>query len=270
MEIYRLKDEVCEGRDEEGQDFDRDSVNGELKITELKSGVKNPERVNVYVNGKYALSLDVAQVVDYKVKVGRVLNEDELAELQRESEFGKLYQRTLEWVLMRPRSVRETRDYLFRKKIKKSSSDTLAPTRRYGGRFANSLPVGREMSSEDFSDFFETIIERLISKGYLDDKKFAEFWVENRFLKKGVSQKRLKMELLKKGVAKEIIEEVLGGRDDDAEIEKMIAKKRGKYTDEKLIQYLCRQGFSYDLVKEKLAELGGDCERVEFGDDYGE
>ena len=80
--------------------------------------------------------------------------------------------------------------------------------------------------------------------------------VENRNVRKGTSQKRLKMELVKKGVGLGIVDEVLGGRNDSDEIEKIIAKKRSKYTDEKLIQYLCRQGFSYDLVREKVIEMG--------------
>ena len=57
------------------------------------------------------------------------------------------------------------------------------------------------------------------------------------------------MELMKKGISREIIDEVLNARNDEEEILKIIAKKRTKYTDEKLIQYLCRQGFSYELVR---------------------
>ena len=45
-------------------------------ITELRQGVKNPNRVNVFVDGKYALSLDVAQVVDMGVKVGQTVTAD--------------------------------------------------------------------------------------------------------------------------------------------------------------------------------------------------
>ena len=57
------------------------------------------------------------------------------------------------------------------------------------------------------------------------------------------------MELLKKGIANEIIEKVLNGRSDEEEIKKIIAKKRAKYTDEKLILYLVRQGFSFELAQ---------------------
>ncbi len=231
-----------------------------MKITELKQGVKNPNRVNVFVDGKYEFSLDVTQVVDFKIKVGMEISPEQLLEFKKASEFGKLYQRALEWVLTRPRSERETRDYL-NKKVRSLSSGALrgvSPSLT-PSEMASDLPdkaiarldsVGREMSSEDISDLPDTIIDKLASRGYLNDFEFAKWYVENRFVKKGVSQKRLKMELVKKGVSAEIIDEVIGGRDDAEEILKIIAKKRAKYDDEKLTAYLCRQGFPYQLVNE--------------------
>jgi SOS response regulatory protein OraA/RecX len=171
-------------------------------------------------------------------------------ELKKASEFGKLYQRTLEWVLMRPRSLRETRDYLFRK-LRSVSRGPSATNEERGSEVHPVTTGGHERVREEYSEFSEEIVSRLVDRGYLDDRRFAEFWVENRFVKKGVSKKRLKMELMKKGVAMEIIEEVLDGRDDEDELRKMIARKRTKYDDpQKLVAYLCRQGFSYDLVKE--------------------
>lgn len=198
------------------------------KITALKQGLKNPDRVNVFVDEKFAFSLDISQVVDFGIKVGMEISAEDLAEFKRASEFGKLYQRTLEWVLVRPRSIRETNDYLYKKIFEKKLD----------------------------KNYIDRIIEKLKDKKYLDDYKFAEYYVENRFVKKGVSLKRLRMELLKKGVSKEIIEEVLADsdRNDEEELKKMIAKKRAKYDDEKLTAYLVRQGFQYDLVRELVAQ----------------
>ena len=241
MEIYKLKDEVPEGKRDKGRSGTRRiSGNGELKIcsgmicdddkiviTDMKSGVKNPERVNVYVNGGFAFSLDVAQVVDYKLKVGAVLDTARFEELRKASEFGKLYQRALEWVLLRPRSVRETRDYLSKKVYEKKLD----------------------------KDYVDEVLGRLCDKGHVDDCKFAEFWVQNRFVKKGVSRKRLSMELIKKGISREVIHEVLDGRNDEEELRKMVAKKRSRYDDaEKLMAYLVRQGFAYDLVRKVVNE----------------
>lgn len=262
MEIYKLSDEIPVDRLTKKHKYDRMSLEasedvgvsggGILKITAMKQGVKNPNRVNVFVNEKYAFSLDVAQVVDLKLKVGTEMSAEDLAEYKKKSEFGKLYQRALEWVLVRPRSVKELSDYLCRK-LKTSSSDSLPRARRYGAQSLNPLLVSRGRSSEDIIELSRNIIDLLMSKGYVDDRKFAEYYVENRFVKKGISQKRLKMELMKKGVAKEIIDEVVCARDDEEEILKIIAKKRKKYDDEKLIQYLCRQGFSYQLAQSLVA-----------------
>ncbi len=92
----------------------------------------------------------------------------------------------------------------------------------------------------------------------MDDLAFARWYVDNRFVKKGVSSKRLRMELFKKGISREIIDEALNVRDDEEEIMKIIAKKRAKYDDDKLIQYLARQGFSYELARDLVLESGKD------------
>ena len=64
------------------------------------------------------------------------------------------------------------------------------------------------------------------------------------------------MELKQKGVEGGLIEEVMGGteRNDRDEMKKIIAKKRTKYDEEKLIRYLVGQGFGYWEVKEAIEE----------------
>ena len=69
--------------------------------------------------------------------------------------------------------------------------------------------------------------------------------------------KKLKSELFSKGVSSEIIEQILENskRNDSEEIQKIIAKKAKKYSDEKkLVAYLARQGFSYDEIKKALSK----------------
>lgn len=208
----------------------------DFTITELRQGVRNENRVNVFVGGKFSFSLDISQVVDLGVKVGRKISAEELENLKKASEFGKLYQRALEKALTRPHSEKEMRDYLVRK-LKNNG-----------------------LSSEDILQLSQQVLERLSARGYVDDLKFAEYYVENRFVKKGVSRRRLSMELSKKGVKKEIIEEVLSEseRNDAEEIRKIIAKKRAKYDDDELVAYLCRQGFSYGLAREQVSEFETD------------
>ena len=129
-----------------------------MKITSISAQTKNPDRVNVSVDGKYRFSLDVSQVVDLGVKVGREYTEEQLTELEAESQFGKLYARALEYSLMRPHSSREVRDYLWRK----------TKTTKYKSR------TGEIKEREGVSqETVERIFNRLLERGYVNDKTFA-------------------------------------------------------------------------------------------------
>lgn len=241
--------EVFDGNTDGSLDkTDRIASAMEKTITKLVSGARDTNRVNVFLDGKFALSLDVAQVVELQIKVGQKVDAERLEVLRGASEFGKLYQRTLEWVLTRPHSIRETKDYLRRRQQKR-----LVTNRQ---RIREEKKPFPEIQNETI----ELVVERLIQRGYLDDGKFANYYVENRFVKKGVSAKRLRMELQKKGVANAEIEVALsaGARDDDNELRKMLVKKRTRYDDQKLIAYLVRQGFDYHKVVEAVQSSRGD------------
>ena len=236
----------------------------DFAVTELRQGAKNPNRVNVFIDGRYEFSLDVAQVVEYRLKKGIRLTAEQVAEYKKASEYGKMYQRTLEWVLSRPHSERETRDYLRRKCLNNFSRGRsgplgqVLPSSKNVQTFSNKTNCSNcGYPSEDALQFPDKIISRLKAKGYLDDGRFAEWYVENRFVKKGVSRKRLMMELMKKGIKREMAEIAINkvGRNDEAEIKKIIVKKRTKYDDEKLISYLVRQGFDYQLVRTVVREI---------------
>ncbi len=207
-----------------------------MKITGITAQQKDKNRVNVMVDGKYRFSLDIFQLSDLGIRVGHEYSDEELTLLETESQFGKVYARALEYCLMRPHSMKEVRDYLYRK-----TRDTRTKT----GDIKKG--VAPEITTR--------ALERLVEKGYVDDEKFARYWVENRNLTKGTSQRKLQAELRAKGVEGSIIERLLAGssRSDEDELQKIIAKKRRRYPDEqKLMQYLARQGFGYDDIKQGL------------------
>ncbi len=213
-----------------------------MKITDISLQVKNPNRVNISVDGKYRFSLDLYQVAELGVKIGREYSETELAGIENESQFGKLYTRALEYSLMRPHSLREVKDYLWRK------------TRVTKYKTRDGQIKEREGVSQTNAD---RVLNRLVERGYIDDEKFTRFWVENRNQTKGTSMRKMTAELRAKGVESSIIESVIGQseRTDDDELKKVLRKKRSRYPDEqKLIMYLARQGFSYDDIKSALQD----------------
>ena len=79
-----------------------DNLEKRFQVTDLKTGVKDSNRVNVFLDGKFSFSLSLVQVGDLKIKRGMILTEDEVNSIKKESDFGKLFQKTLEYAMSRP------------------------------------------------------------------------------------------------------------------------------------------------------------------------
>lgn len=209
-----------------------------MKITKLNSQVKNPDRINVFIDGDFRFSLDISQIIDFKIKVGLILDQDQLRNLEIESQFSKLYTKALSYCLTRPHSIWEVKQYLYRNS---------QPKLLKSGKKTEALP----------SSLSDRVVDRLISKKHLNDLEFAYWWVENRHQKQGASRLRLKQELIKKGLDPGIIDQALSrtGRQDSLELQKIIAKKALRYdSPKKLIKYLAGQGFSYDDIYQAMED----------------
>jgi regulatory protein len=197
-----------------------------VKITSIKQQVKNPERVSIFVDSKYEFSLSLDELVKYKLKNNQELSPADIKKYKKISADGKLRARALEWLMNRPHSEREFRDYLYRKKVEPEQIDSLA--------------------------------DEFTQKGYLDNAKFAVWFTELQ-ARRGKSDRAIKAELFKKGLGREIVEETIpeSAGDETARLRSMINKKsrlsRYKNDPQKLMQYLVAQGFSWQLVKETLA-----------------
>ena len=208
-----------------------------MKITAISPQQKDINRVNIFIDDKYRFSLDIYQVVELKLKVGLECDEADLKTLELESQFGKVYGRAVEYCLMRPHSVREVQNYLYKK---------TRPSRTKDGDLKPGISP----------EITKHVLDRLIEKGYVDDIKFTRYWVENRSLNKGVSARKLNAELRQKGVADHIVKQSIleTERNDNDEMQKIIAKKRSHYPDNKKFAiYLMRLGFNYDDIKQALS-----------------
>lgn len=196
-----------------------------MKITAIKQQQKRADRYSVFVDDKYAFSLGESALIESRLHSGQELTSSELADLKKTAGLDKAYGNTLRYVAIRPRSEGELQDYFRRKQI-----DPVAGAQ---------------------------IIERLRNVGLVDDSAFAKAWVDNRRLLKNVSKRRLQLELRQKRVPAEIIDQVLQDdeSDDRQALRQLVEKKRGRYPDnQKFMQYLARQGFSYDDIKSALSE----------------
>ncbi|MGH7157085.1 MAG: RecX family transcriptional regulator [Candidatus Saccharimonadales bacterium] len=197
-----------------------------MKITSIKQQVKNPERVSIFVDGKYEFSLSLDELVKYKLKNEDELDKADVKRFKKISADGKLWGRALEWLMNRPHSEREFRDYLYRKKVEPEQT--------------------------------ESLVTEFTGKGYLDNTKFAAWFTELQ-VRRGKSDRAIRFELFKKGIGRELVEEILetGAGNEAERLKAMIEKKRKlsryKNDPQKLMQYLVAQGFSWQIVKQELA-----------------
>jgi regulatory protein len=109
-------------------------------------------------------------------------------------------------------------------------------------------------------------VENLEELNFLNDKNFAYSWAQSRLANKPLGKERLSQELWQKGVAKEIIEEVISAtykEKDELTLVRELAERRLKAyanLDEvtrlrRLSGYLARRGFSYEIINKVLGDL---------------
>lgn len=196
-----------------------------MKITAIKQQVKRANRYSIFVDEKYVFSLSEGELISSGVHSGQELTSSEFETFKERSKLDKIYGLVLNLVARRPRSEKELRDYLRRKKYDEAVADTL--------------------------------LNKLSKSGLLNDEDFAQRWVENRRLLKPTSRRKLQLELRQKGIASETIEEVLSNDQttDLDSLKDLINRKRRqtKYNDNtKLMQFLARQGYSYNDIRTAL------------------
>jgi regulatory protein len=213
-------------------------------ITALKVQKRNPRRVNVYLDGRYAFGL--AAIEAARLRRGQVLSDEDIEKLKERDSFEKTYDRALRFLSYRPRSEAEVRRYLQGKAVSPAIE--------------------------------EEVIERLTRAKLLDDLAFARYWVESResFNPRGL--RMLRYELRQKGLGDETIAQALTDLDEEKGAYR-VALRRGRrlaHLDQvsfrqKLGAYLLRRGFPYEVVNLAVArvwqELGAEGENMDESED---
>lgn len=221
-----------------------------MRVTKIQQQLQRKDRYSIYVDEKYSFSLSDYQLVGSGLRVGAEYSAAELDALVQESQFGKAYERALNYVMIRPRSKKEIREYLVR--------TFLYPKPKvYKNKQGERVVKKQEVNKQGAQAMIERVMERLEEKGYINDERFASAWVASRQLIKKPSKRKLQQELTTKGIATEIIAILLQNQEETEHenLKTLIAKKRRltRYQDTtKLTQYLLRQGFRYDDIKELL------------------
>lgn len=213
------------------------------KITSVEPQKSSKGRFNVYLDGKFAFGADEDLIVNQRLLIGKIIENQDLERLLFEAEVGKLMEGMYALFSIRQHSEKEIRDKLRMKNFKiKTSSE-------------------KEQISEIV---IESLIQRLKDKSLIDDEQFAKGWVDARRKSKNKGKIALKSELISKGINKEIIEKVLGENIvNEEELARQAIEKKLKNWNklepqkfkQKIFGFLGRKGFDYDTILKTINQL---------------
>ena len=200
------------------------------EITAITPQVKDKTRCNVYVDGRFCCGLTLEATVKNRLKVGAIVTEERLAEIQMESEKNTAFDKALTHISSTRKTEKQVRAFL--------------QTKGY-------LPV-----------VIDYVVEKLRSYNFLNDGEYAEAYVESVAKRKG--GRLIRMELRQKGVSDEEIDAALNTLDGETELAAATAilqkYMRGKAFDRETLQkayrYLMSKGYDYETAKSALATLG--------------
>lgn len=200
------------------------------RVTAIAEGKRRKRRVNVFLDDKFAFSLEAEVALKEGIKVGRELSEGDIEALTGAELSQRCYEAALRYLDYRPRSQAELRQRLAR----------------------------RGFDEENV----EATLARLQEQGLVDDLAFARFWQENRQAFSPRSRWLVRRELKQKGVADEVIERVVAKVDEeDSAYQTAIAKARNlpladyEGFRKRLSEYLKRRGFGYGVIKNTLKKI---------------
>jgi regulatory protein len=205
-------------------------------ITALSVQKRNPNRVNLYLDGEFAFGL--ARIVAAWLYVGQELSDEKIQELQAEDEREVGFQQALRLLNYRHRSESELR---------------------------------KNLSEHKYSEeVIEHVIERLKRSGLVDDQRFAQNWVENRSEFRPRSKRALEIELRQRGLDREAIEKATEEVDDESLAYQAAQKQAAKLRNldwlsfrQKMYAFLARRGFGYDVIGEVVRRVWSERSEVE-------
>ena len=213
-----------------------------MQVTSVEPQRKRKDRLNIFLNGSYAFSLDTGTVLKNSIKKGRELSQKEIELLLRENETAKLVDLSLNYLSYRPRSQKEITDYLAKKIAQRENI---------------------KFNQAKESELIEGCLKKLTKYKYIDDLEFAKWWAESRERSNPKGARLIKLELLRKGVDRDVIDEILGKDLNQKELaSKAIQKKLKAWKNlpsaelkNKAYRYLASRGFDYDQISETVAQL---------------
>ncbi len=199
-----------------------------MKITEVSPQKNNPQRVNVYLDGEYVLSLDDVDAVLFGIKPGREITDNELKNLVFESQFGKAKSKAL--------------DIISRKSITQKC-------------------LGDELKKKGYDDVvIDEVARELAELGYLNDYEYTLLFLE-MCREKLWGIKKIRFEAKQKGIDEFTLEDalcevsLLGAEDIARAIESKYSNEdiTDIKTKQRIMRFFASRGFEFSDIEKAIS-----------------
>ena len=140
--------------------------------------------------------------------------------------------------------------------------------RLLGRRQHSSSELRRKLWNKDYEQkLIDEVIEDLSKNGYIDDTEFIRVFMAEKSKTKNWSRKRIKSELIKRGLDSKLIDKILSEQYSESDFDNAstVAKKKvevltkrnleKKELRTKLSTYLFSKGFDYELIKDVVDQI---------------
>lgn len=212
------------------------------QISAIEPQKKKPGRFNVFVDGQFAFGISELFLLENRLTLGRNLTPQEITKIISKEELSKMTDKALKFLSFRPRSEKEVATFITKK-------------------IANAQNIKYHQAKESL--LLKQMIAKLKRNGYLNDREFAQWWLESRTKSHIKGPMMIKLELTQKGIEKEIIDSVLKSFPSQSNLaQKALAKKLKIWHNlptlefkKKVYSFLLRRGFGFDIAKEVFANL---------------
>ncbi len=228
-----------------------------MVIQKLEPSKNKEGRWLVWFEDGSLVRVGEGDVVSLSLYAGKELTEDEAAALTAAAERGKLMERAVGLLALRPMSRKELLDKLTEppRRRRKPNAKTVEPP--------PPDPETLRRQSEALRETAGGVADRLEELGLLNDGEYAKT-VARHYAAKGYGVRRLRDELYRRGVPREFWEDALAEAEPDGDEVYDLARKKlrgGEPTREnlkKVSDYLARRGFGWEEIAEALERLRGE------------
>ena len=209
-----------------------------MRVTKIEYQKRDPNRVNIYIDESFFCGISLDTLASENLYEGLEIDDSVIESILQKDLRSRFLTRVMEYISRSPKTEFQIKRYLRELKFKKRDI-----------WFKGDILI-------DWDEFFNEILKKLKGYKYIDDESFARSFVSSRLRNKPSGKSILISELISKGVSKDIAEMVCNeDMGDELDIlrkafEKRFKEKKFDIKDQKMVGYLLRKGFSWDLIEQ--------------------